>query len=425
MKTVILGGGITGLVLGYKLGDVLILEKEKEVGGLLSSYFVDRFFIEKYYHHFFPGDKNFLLLLKELGLKDKILWLPAKTGYFVEGKIYPLNTPIEILKFSPISFLDKLRLALFTLGSKFENKEKLDEILAKDFILKNCGERVFERFFLPLLKSKFGKNWEKISAAWLVSRVALRSNRGLKGEKLGYLKGGFQVFLDCLCEKIKKRGGEIRVLTEVEKIVIEKEKVKGVLIKSEGKEEFIEAKRVISTLPPKTLKKVLGEKAKDFNLEIPFQGAVCLLLSLKEPLLKDIYWLNIDAKVPFGAVIEHTNFISSKNYHNQHLVYFVSYFQEENDILTILPEEKLFEIFLNGAKKIFPNFKKENIKWWKIARTSAAGPIFTTGFKEKILPKQTKIEGLYFCGMFSKENYPERSLEGGVKTALSLIESLK
>jgi len=369
--------------------------------------------------------KNSPSLLKELSLKDKILWLPAKTGYFVEGKIYPLNTPIEILKFSPISFLDKLRLALFTLGSKFENKEKLDEILAKDFILKNCGERVFERFFLPLLKSKFGKNWEKISAAWLVSRVALRSNRGLKGEKLGYLKGGFQVFLDCLCEKIKKRGGEIRVLTEVEKIVIEKEKVKGVLIKSEGKEEFIEAKRVISTLPPKTLKKVLGEKAKDFNLEIPFQGAVCLLLSLKEPLLKDIYWLNIDAKVPFGAVIEHTNFISSKNYHNQHLVYFVSYFQEENDILTILPEEKLFEIFLNGAKKIFPNFKKENIKWWKIARTSAAGPIFTTGFKEKILPKQTKIEGLYFCGMFSKENYPERSLEGGVKTALSLIESLK
>jgi len=367
MKTIILGGGITGLVLGYKLGNVLILEKEKEVGGLLSSYSVDGFFIEKYYHHFFVRDKTLLSLLKELGLGDKILWLPAKTGYFIEGKIYPLNTPIEILKFPPLSLLDKLRLAFFTLRAKFEDKEKLDGALAKDFALKNCGKRVFEKFFLPLFKSKFGENWDKISAAWLVSRVALRSNRGLKGERLGYLKGGFQVFLDCLCEKIKKRGGEIKTLAEVEKIVIEKEKVKGVLVRIDGKEEFIKGERIISTLPPKALQKILGEKAKEFNLEIPFQGACCLLLSLKEPLLKDIYWLNIDAQVPFGAIIEHTNFVLSKNYQNEHLVYFASYFQKENDILATLPQEKLFDIFLNGIKKLFPDFKKENI-WKKIKK---------------------------------------------------------
>jgi protoporphyrinogen oxidase len=424
MKTVILGGGITGLVLGYKLGDVLILEREEKVGGLLSSYSIDGFFIEKYYHHFFATDKNLLLLLKELGLKDKILWFWAKTGYFVDGKIYPLNTPIEILKFPPLSFLDKLRLAFFTLRSKFENREKLDKILAKDFVLKTCGKRVFEKFFLPLFKSKFGENWEKISAAWLVSRVALRSNRGLKGEKLGYLKGGFQVFLDSLCKEIKKRGGEIKTLSEVEKIVIEEEKVKGVLAKIEGKEEFIEAERVISTLPPKALKKVLRERAKDFNLEIPFQGACCLILSLKVPLLKDIYWLNIDAKVPFGAIIEHTNLVPAKEYQGQNLVYFASYFQKENDILATLSEQKLFEIFLDGAKKIFPDFKKENINWWKIARTVEAGPIFVTNYKEKVLPKKTKIEGLYLCGMFSKENYPERSLEGAVRAATSLIEDL-
>lgn len=41
------------------------------------------------------------------------------------------------------------------------------------------------------MKSKFGENAENISAAWLIGRVKIRSDRGKEGEKLGYLRGGF------------------------------------------------------------------------------------------------------------------------------------------------------------------------------------------------------------------------------------------
>ena len=427
MKAVIIiGGGITGLAAAYKLGNVLVLEKEKELGGLLASYFINGFYIEKFYHHFFSTNVYLISFLKELGLEKNILWLPAKVGYLVDGKIFSLNTPLEIIKFPPLYLWDKIKLAFFTLRAKITNKEKLDEVLAKDWILKNCGRRVYEKFFLPLLKAKFGDNFHTISAAWLASRIALRSNRGWRGEVLGYLKGGFQTFLNRLSEEIKKNGGEIKTNFTVKKIIIEKNKVKGVIGKNgKSKEEFFPAQKIISTVSPSVLKEILGKEFEKIDLKIKFQGTSCLLLSLKAPLLKDIYWLNLEDKLPFGAVIEHTNFISPKEYGGEHLVYFASYFQNEKDQLISLDDFNLFKIYLKAIEKIFPFFKKENINWWKIYKSLEAGPIYEVGYKKKIVPYSTPIEGLYLAGTFSKENYPERSIEGALKSGFEIAQLCK
>ena len=71
-----------------------------------------------------------------------------------------------------------------------------------DYILSEVGQRTYESFFQPLLTSKFGAMSDKVSAAWLIGRIAIRSDRGLSGERLGYLKGGFQVFLDALTAEV-------------------------------------------------------------------------------------------------------------------------------------------------------------------------------------------------------------------------------
>ena len=71
-----------------------------------------------------------------------------------------------------------------------------------DYILSEVGQRTYESFFEPLMRSKFGAISDKVSAAWLIGRIAIRSNRGLSGERLGYLKGGFQVFLDALTDEV-------------------------------------------------------------------------------------------------------------------------------------------------------------------------------------------------------------------------------
>ena len=70
----IIGGGLSGLALGYYLArlnfKVTIFEKEKNLGGLLSAFDIDKtgkIKLEKYYHHNFPGDRYIL----EFGRTEK------------------------------------------------------------------------------------------------------------------------------------------------------------------------------------------------------------------------------------------------------------------------------------------------------------------------------------------------------------------
>lgn len=422
MKTIIIGAGLTGLVAAYKLGgDVLILEKDSEVGGLLSSYHINNFHIEKYYHHLIFEDKELIGLINELNLGKKLEWLRSKNGYYIQGKVYPMNTPLEILRFPFLSFIDKIRLGWLVYRIKKINKVKIDNILAKEWIIKNVGLSVYENFFEPLLQSKFGINKEKISAAWLASRIQFRSNRGLKGEMLGYLRGGFYTLIDSLVRTIKKQGGKIRTGFNVSKIKIKNGEIKGVF----GGNEFLPCERIISTIGPRSLIKILEPNLFNrLNIDLKYQGVVCAIFGLKKNLLNDIYWLNIKADVPFGAIIEHTNFLPFSDY-GEYLIYIVSYFQDPMDPLWRLPKEKIIELYLTGIKKMFPNFSKSNVKWWRLTRTIEASPIYEIGYKTKIVPYITSIKGLYLAGMFSNSNYPERSMNGSVRAGFEVAKSLR
>ena len=195
---------------------------------------------------------------------------------------------------------------------KKEDPKKHVGETATNYIIKNNGVSTYENFFLPLLKGKFGVDYQDISATWLISRIKLRSNRTLKGERLGYIRGGFQKLVDALANKIEKRGGEILKGIEVKEIVVENGIVKS--IKTEN--EFIKTDNVICTSPSLTTK-YFGTK------KLLFQGAFCTLFSLKKK-ISDVYWLNIGDNLSFKALIEHTNFMPLADY-GENLVYTVTY----------------------------------------------------------------------------------------------------
>lgn len=409
MKTVIIGGGLTGLAAAHALKDALVLEKQPVLGGAVSSYQIRDYYIERYYHHIFKVDREVIALIKKLGLEKKLEWKRATTGYYVEDKAYNLNTPLEILNYPHLSLLDKLKLALFTIKNKIKkNKKNLEAlrcITAREWVLQELGESCYQNFFEPLLRSKFGDNSSYVSAAWLAGRVRIRSQRSLSGEILGYLRGGFHQLINALARDI-----EFKVNCEVRKIAIEKERVVGVITQ----DGFIPCENVISTIAPDLLKRLL-----DFKLSLPeikYQGAACLLLALKRP-LTDIYWLNIKADVPFGAIIEHTNFIPVSDY-GEHLVYLASYFQSENDYRWRIEAKELIEIYIKSLEKLFPSFSRNQVIWAKLSRDLYAGPIYDLNYS--YLPYITEIKGLYLAGMFSEPNYPERSINGSIKAGLEV-----
>jgi protoporphyrinogen oxidase len=168
MKIAIIGAGLTGLTAAMNLQEYarVVLFEKKELGGLASSY-CRSYCIEKFYHHCFRNDEELLKLINKLKLSNKLVWKIARIAYAVDGKIYPLNTPFEILRYPHMSFIDKVRLALFTLKSRKRDYRLKDDVAAVDGIKEELGVNLFESFFLPLLKSKFGDSYTEISYAWL------------------------------------------------------------------------------------------------------------------------------------------------------------------------------------------------------------------------------------------------------------------
>ncbi|HEY9247183.1 MAG TPA: NAD(P)/FAD-dependent oxidoreductase [Candidatus Methanoperedens sp.] len=417
MKTIIIGGGLAGLAAAYKLvgkDEVLIIEKEPEFGGMASSYSIGSYHIEKYYHHIFAGDKELLSLIGELGLGSRIEWLRGSTGYYFNGEIYPMNTPFEIIKALPL--LDVIRLTGLVLKSKtIKNTDLFDDITAKKWIIYTAGESVYDKFFLPLLSSKFGDNKERVSAAWLLGRVKIRSNRGAKGERLGYMRWGFNTLIEKMIDRIKSNGGSF-TQEEVSRIEIVNGSVQGITVNGKS----IQCDRVISTVAPHVLKKIIDPGQLGLDLSITYQGTACALFGLEEKVMDDVYWLNIKGDVPFGAVIEHTNFIPAFDY-GENLMYVTSYFQNIDSVLWKSTEKQVIELYMNGLEKLFPGFM-EKVKWWRLRRDMDTAPVYETGYGKKILPYKTNVKGLYLAGMFSEANYPERSMNGSVKAGFRCAE---
>jgi protoporphyrinogen oxidase len=393
MRICILGGGLCGLVAALRLSgssEVTLLERNQELGGCLSSYRLDGSWLERFYHHCFAGDAHLLALLAEIGLSERLEWLRGTTGSFADGKVYPLNTPLEILRYPYLSTPEKARLALFTLMARRERTGDLDSVTARDFIVHRLGERIYSQFFRPLLRSKFGDRENEVSAEWLISRVAIRSNRGLSGERLGYLKGGFHLLVERLAELAIKRGCTIATGTPASRV--ERRGNRWVV-------NGIPYDQLLSTIPPQEVTRIGGPELP----AIPYQGAACMALGLDRDVTGGVYWLNMKDPAPYGAVVSHTNFIPSERYGGR-IVYLASYFQESMD--PALPE-RMADDFCRRF-----GLPPDSVRWRRMAVEPSAGPIYTTGYRRYIPPYEEG--GLFMAGMFSRPNYPERSMEGSI-----------
>jgi protoporphyrinogen oxidase len=403
MKICVIGGGLCGLTAAFRLSeyaDVDLLEKQPVLGGCLSSYPVNNTWIEKFYHHCFEGDQNLFGLMESLGVRDKLEWRPGSTGYYVDGTLYPLTTPLDIIRYPDLTFTDKARLGLLTLRSGQYDVTMLDDTPAKDFIEAKCGNHAYKSFFEPLLKSKFGDMKDSVSAAWLVSRIAIRSNRGAGGERLGYMKGGFWVLLEEMERQLTRRGCAIHLDEPATRIEFHADS---------WHVNSTPYDAVISTISPQHLAAIGGP---DIG-KIPYQGAACLTIGLERNVTDGIYWVNMKDEAPYGAVIGHTNFVPRERY-AEDIVYLASYFRAT-------PAHKIQEIMLEDFKRRF-SVSDEEIHWHRLAVEPAAGPVYITGYRH-LIPKYEQ-KGLFMAGMFSAPNYPERSMEGSVVAGTRVAEKV-
>jgi len=405
MRVAIIGGGLCGLTAANELkeyAEVTVYEKA-EIGGLTSSYYNEEkgYWIEKFYHHCFRGDECLLNQIKKFKLGGRLVWRVARTAFASGEKIYPLNTPLEILRYPYLSFADKIKLARFTLGSKKRNFRNFDDYGVVEGIRDELGEHLLREFFMPLLRSKFGENYGSVSYAWLLARVSIRSNRRFSGEELGYLRHGFHQLITRMSE-------EISVERTSPKISIPELSVNGK-----------DYDAIIYTAPLPHLPEGIRRAAE--LPEIKYQSSVCALIGAESGISEDVYWTNVRDASIFGAIIEHTNFMPRDDY-GEDLIYLASYSTPEGELFK-KPEEELKKIYLKGVARY--GLREKDVNWIEIFKAKYSGPIFEKGYSKKITDYRTPIEHFYVAGMTSPPNYPERSMNGSIRSGLEVAQILR
>ncbi|WP_252891806.1 FAD-dependent oxidoreductase [Thermoclostridium stercorarium] len=117
MKIAIIGAGATGLTAGWKLSEkghcVTVYEKNDRIGGLTSVVPVGDDLLEIYYHHIFTNDTVIIDVIKELGLEKDLKWYEPSNVIYINEKIYPFTSPLDLLMFKPLSLISRIRMGLW------------------------------------------------------------------------------------------------------------------------------------------------------------------------------------------------------------------------------------------------------------------------------------------------------------------------
>lgn len=431
MKVAIIGGGIAGMSTAYYLQkkfnfDIDIYEKGDSIGGLAGVISIADTFIEKYYHHIFTHDNFYLDLVKELEIEDRLIWKETKTGFYHNGVSYPFTTPIDLLRFKPLSMLNRIRFGVSSIiVSKYKNINKLETITTEEFMVRFFGKSVWEVIWKPMLKIKFGDNYNKIPAIWIWERIVQRFKSrtdGGKKELLGYMQGSFHTFNEKLKETIINNGAGVKLNSDISEIVIENNRSKGIVVNNDFKEYDI----VICTAALPVFAKLCKHAPSEYInplMEIEYDCALVVLMILKDK-LSDIYWLNIsDNHIPYGGLIEHTNFISASEYSGKTLLYFSKYLNV-NDELLRRDDKEIIKNYSANLKEIHPDFSEEMIEDFYVSRDRYAQPIWPMEYS-KVKPKyKTPVEGLYLAN--TSQIYPnDRGMNFSVKLGKEVVEAIE
>jgi len=408
---VIVGAGFTGLAAALHLAragrKVLIVEADHAPGGLAGTFeFRDGVRIEKFYHHWFNNDLFVPKLVESLGLQDQILTLPSRTGMFYNGRIWRLSSPLDVLRFSALSMIGRLRLGwLLFQVRKVKNWKAIERLTIREWLVPLCGEEVFRVVWEPLIKAKFSVHADTVNAVWFWKKLVLRGNtRDTKGgEQLAYFRGGFGALAQAMADEIVRLGGEIRYGVKA----IHARTGNGKVEALETSDGTVTGHHFLFTPALPIVAGILADADSSWIARlnrVRYLGNICLVLELTRS-LSSTYWLNVnDPGFPFVGVIEHTNLDTSEHYNGRHIVFLSRYIAAEDPEWSY-GDEQYLDVALQHLTRMFPDFDRTWLTDYRIWRADYAQPVTERDYSTYVPGRETPFDNAWVSTM--AQIYPE------------------
>ena len=416
MRVGIIGGGVAGLAAAYHLTKeghfAEVFEVAPFLGGQASTFDVFGGRLERGYHHLFVSDTEIADLIQELGLGGKLAWLESTVGFYHGGKIWDFASPMDLLRFKPLPFLDRIRVGFWTfILQKTKSYSKFEGVTARDWLSKRMGRRGYEVIWEPLLRGKFGEFYDKIGMTWIWNKVTLRvaSRKGAgQVEHLGYPMGSFGEVIEVLAERIAQQGGVVHTSASVTQIVDADGSATTMEVQLEGGEtERREYDAIIATTPSYVFTRLAPAMPPEYQSKlenVDYLSAVLMVMVMDRPFTNK-YWMNIaDPNMPFVALIEHTNLIDKELYGGKHILYISNYPSRDNELYQMSGDE-LMDLFVPHLQKINPDFERSWVIEYHHHRVDGAQPIVGVNYGAGIPDHRTPVQGLYLAN--TTQIYPE------------------
>ncbi len=420
---VVLGAGFAGLGCALKLCEnfnVVLIEKQERLGGVVASVDYNGIKIPWGSHWILSTDKTLLSIIDKVGLHSKILWQNVKMGFYYNNKIYGIANPIDLMKFGPLRFPDRIKFGLFGIKLKTKKYKNLEGKSAKEWLTETASKAICENLFEPLSKIKFNQTLHDISASWIYNRL-MDTIQG--GEKYGFVEdGGFEAIINRIESYLTKNKVRIIKNADVKKIITEKNKVSCVEIGILGKKEKINADAVVSTIPTPVLPRI-ADLPEDFAAQISqikYKYIINAFYILDKKAVANFDWINFCyGDWPFGGILQHDlKIYSGKNGEAGTILYVFTYLNENNKLWE-KTEGEISEVYLSALEKVNPEIKKL-VKYKKITKSNLAWPIYNKDYAKYMPGPVTPVKGLFLAGIYC--TYPKMpstgvAAESGFETA--------
>jgi protoporphyrinogen oxidase len=236
---------------------------------------------------------------------NDVYWKPTTFAYAHQGRFFPLNTALDLLKFAPLRFIDRIRVGITGLYGRLVSDKGLDDVTTVKWLTRLSGARAFAKFWQPMLEAKFGDRYHDVPALWFWTRFN-REKGESKGECKGYIKGGYKHITDTFARVPCARSALTSGSTPPCRASISMPT--GRVTRHHRRWQPSSFDQIVITLPTPQVEKLIGppcaRQMPALDTTTDYQGVINCLLFLKKPLTTHYWVATPGSEHPFDGVVE-------------------------------------------------------------------------------------------------------------------------
>jgi protoporphyrinogen oxidase len=432
MKIGILGGGLTGLTLGYLLDkrgiEFEILEKNQRLGGLMRSAQENGFTFDIGGSHIiFSRDKKILNFMVKL-LSKNIIRQKRNTKIFLKGRYikYPFENGL-----SDLPTEDNIKCLTDFLAVQTKDKAPIKTF--RDWIYTTFGKSMAELYMIPYNEKIWNFKTERMSIDWIKIKGRLpkpniedviKSSMGIQTE--GYKeqlyfyyprKGGIESLIKALEKKIKKN-----IITNF-----------GVKRVKKGKKWYVSDgiktrtyDKVISTIPVFDLVSALEKKPKTVIRSVSqlrYNSIITVCLGFESKKISDIHWMYLPEKDILTHRIAFMSNYSPNNAPKGCSSVFAEITYNEGDDVSKLSNKKIINHITSKLRKkgILSN---EKLCYSKVYRHKYAYVVYDLNYNKntKTIFNFLQKLGIQTCGRFAEFKY--LNMDACIRSAMNIVDEI-